>query len=75
MTEQVMPEIDHEQCTQCGDCIAACPTGALSMSPAGRIAFDGDTCRYCGDCEDICPMGAIALPFDIVLASDDQAGE
>jgi len=29
------PEIDEQKCTGCGACIAPCPTGAISIQPAG----------------------------------------
>ena len=66
-TTSVMPEINQELCTLCGDCIGACPTSALAIA-AERLLLDEAKCAYCGDCEDICPMGAISLPYDIVIA-------
>jgi ferredoxin len=68
MVRRVMPEIKRELCIQCGDCLSACPQGALSASAEGQIILDEERCAYCGDCEDVCPVGAIALPFAIVLA-------
>ena len=61
MAERVMPEINEELCVLCGDCVSACPRGALSISRQ-RVCLDEETCSYCGDCEDVCPVGAIALP-------------
>ncbi|MCD6520563.1 MAG: 4Fe-4S binding protein [Anaerolineae bacterium] len=63
----MVPEINSELCVRCGDCLSACPEGALSLGEEG-IILDEEKCAYCGDCEDICPTGAIALPFAIVLA-------
>jgi len=60
MAERVMPEIDRERCTVCGDCIETCPEHALTI--------DEESCAYCGNCEDICPLGAIQLPYSIRLA-------
>jgi len=68
MAERVMPEIDRERCTLCGDCVNACPHDALSMQPERGIVLDEEACAYCGDCEAICPSGAISLPYDIRLA-------
>lgn len=69
------PEIDLTLCTRCGDCVAACPSGALSMTAAGDLAIDLERCAYCADCEDVCPVGAIALPFDIVIGHHQERGE
>ena len=76
MAERAMPEIDEELCTLCGECVSACPHGAASISPQGKVCLDEESCAYCGDCEDVCPVGAIALPFEIVLLgpSDDTTG-
>jgi len=74
MAERVMPEINEELCVLCGDCVSACPRGALSISRQ-RVCLDEETCSYCGDCEDVCPVGAIALPFEIVLLAPDGRRE
>lgn len=68
MAERVMPEIDRERCTACGDCIEACPEHALALQPETGIALDEESCAYCGDCEEVCPHGAIRLPYEIRLA-------
>jgi ferredoxin len=75
MAVKAMPEIKEELCVGCGDCVSACPQGALSLSEAARIVLNEETCQYCGDCEDVCPVGVIALPFEIVLSTPmDQEG-
>jgi ferredoxin len=71
MAGEIMPEIDHKLCILCGDCIASCPTGALSLSEEA-VLLDEQQCAYCGDCEDVCPQGAIMLPFEIVLPDISQ---
>lgn len=51
-----MAYVIHDNCTACGDCMAECPTEAIS---AGDIyVIDGDTCIDCGMCADVCPVGA-----------------
>jgi ferredoxin len=74
MAEPAQPQINEARCIRCGDCVAACPYGAVSLSPAGQLILREDLCRYCGDCEEICPVGAIALPYDIIMA-DTQSEE
>jgi hydrogenase-4 component H len=72
MVERIMPEIDSAHCTLCGDCVKACPSGALALHPECGIVLDREACVYCGDCEDICPVGAIRLPYKISLATNDR---
>jgi len=62
----LVPEIDRQRCDLCADCVAGCPSGALSLDEAG-LHLDLDRCAYCGDCEDLCPKGAIRVPFEVVL--------
>jgi MinD superfamily P-loop ATPase len=50
--------IDEIRCTGCGQCLDACPRGAVRIS-AGRPAIDEGLCNGCGACVDICPEGAI----------------
>ncbi len=76
MASEMRPEINQELCVGCGDCVTACPHGALSLAAPQRIVLDEEKCAYCGDCEDLCPVGAIALPFEIRLATPNKrAGE
>ena len=51
-------------CDGCGECVAACPFGAISLaghdgSPLATIAAAG--CKGCGACTPVCPTGAIDL--------------
>ncbi len=71
MPHQVMPEIDRGLCVLCGDCVASCPAGALSLTEKA-ILLDEEQCAYCGDCEDVCPQGAIMLPFEIILSDQSE---
>lgn len=42
----------------CGRCLAACPHGALSVTPGGPLRFDRARCADCGACVARCPTGA-----------------
>ncbi|MBP6786402.1 MAG: ferredoxin family protein [Candidatus Promineofilum sp.] len=61
------PHINPTLCTGCGDCVAACPTGALAMSGGIAVLAEPASCSYCGLCESLCPVEAINLPYRIVM--------
>ncbi|GEM_PF-176453 len=50
-------------CHACKDpsCVRACPTGALSRKPDGKVVFDKSLCKGCGSCADACLVRAIHL--------------
>jgi len=46
-------------CTACGECLGACPVGAISLQPDGiRV---GPDCLGCGRCAVRCPADAIVM--------------
>ena len=71
--EPILPTIDPELCSGCGDCVAACPTGALALVVDKAALVRPADCAYCGDCETLCPQGAIALPFEIAFEEELDA--
>ena len=51
-------------CLGCGDCVAACQFGAISMDPAtGLPVVDEEKCTACGACVKACPKHIIELRF------------
>lgn len=49
-------------CVGCGDCVAACQFGAISMDPAtGLPVVDETRCMACGACAAACPKRIIEL--------------
>ncbi len=47
---------DEEECIGCGNCIEACPIGAIFERSDGKIAV----CVHCGYCADYCPHDVLA---------------
>ena len=51
-------------CLGCGDCVAACQFGAISMDPeTGLPVVDEEKCTACGACVKACPKGILELRF------------
>lgn len=42
-------------CTQCGECAAACPTGAIKQNARGAYYVDFAECTLCEACVPVCP--------------------
>jgi uncharacterized protein (DUF362 family)/Pyruvate/2-oxoacid:ferredoxin oxidoreductase delta subunit len=59
---EVYPEVDSERCVFCGDCLRACPVGAISMEP-GSVPprFDYSVCIRCLCCHELCPRAAVVF--------------
>jgi pyruvate formate lyase activating enzyme len=55
------PEVIYvaERCIRCGDCVGACPEGALQRN--GQVARDRQLCRIDARCVEVCPTGAQEL--------------
>lgn len=51
--------VDSSRCSLCGECVAACPFGAVEMID-GSLHFS-EACRLCRICIRRCPHGALAL--------------
>ncbi len=51
--------IDREECTQCGECAAACPHEAV-IDMGGEYKIDDTICQCCAVCEEVCTAEAIS---------------
>ncbi len=81
------PAIAFERCTACGDCAAACPTGAIEVGPpeatppgsspgsgTRTVSLAYGPCIGCLECVDTCPEGALTAgsTFDLVAYTREQ---
>lgn len=63
------------RCNTCGDCITACPGGALSLT-GGSLRWERKNCLFCGRCVDLCQSKALIQGRRIDLAElSDLTGE
>lgn len=67
MDLMVLPEINLQLCTGCGDCIKACEPRALTLVGGKAVLAHPELCQYEGGCEPACPVGAIQLPYLVVF--------
>lgn len=51
------PSVSEKDCTACGKCAAACPTGAATID--GKARIDYSLCIRCMCCHEVCRFGAI----------------
>jgi Ni,Fe-hydrogenase III small subunit/NAD-dependent dihydropyrimidine dehydrogenase PreA subunit len=62
------PVLDAGRCAEgCAECVAACPTGAVTLAPA--LAVDLGKCLFCAECATACPTGALTYGGDHRLAA------
>jgi MinD superfamily P-loop ATPase len=54
----MVPDVDPERCTLCGECARFCAFGAL-VAAKDRVLFFPQHCHSCGGCAIACPAGAI----------------
>ncbi|TVT70871.1 MAG: molybdopterin-dependent oxidoreductase [Denitromonas halophila] len=74
--------VDESRCTGCGECVLACPYGAMGYDPVDHHAVKCDLCaprRARGDgpaCASVCPTRAITFgERDELVATAEAAGK
>jgi MinD superfamily P-loop ATPase len=55
----MVPVIDNDKCTYCGECGARCEYKAIVNLPSVTMIFP-ELCHSCGLCLKVCPVGAIS---------------
>mgnify|MGYP000849204352 FL=1 len=55
----MVPVVDQEKCTSCGECGLKCQFHAIVNLPGDTLIFPG-LCHSCGLCGAVCPTGAIS---------------
>ena len=54
-------EVDEDRCTDCADCVKACPTGVFTIEEGKLRVVDVNACTICGECEKACPVDPSAV--------------
>ncbi len=65
MNATLLPEINLNRCTGCGDCAQGCPHHALVMQTGQPIFARPQACTFCASCEELCASRAIRCAFEI----------
>ena len=70
---RVNPACKEVLCTQCGDCLSACPSGAILIQPYPKV--DPEKCVSCFCCVEACPEKALMIPMgDELLEKRSRMG-
>jgi len=59
-----LPILDAAACVGCGECVAVCPSGVLSLGDGVVVVVAGVGCIGCGHCRAVCPQCALAIAGD-----------
>lgn len=60
----MIPVIEKESCTGCGNCVEVCPPQALQLED-GKVQIHEEFCEECGFCAADCPAEAIRIIFPL----------
>jgi len=67
-----LPTIGAPDCaTGCQQCVAVCPSQAISLAP---LTIDMGRCVLCGDCAPACPSQTLGFSNDFHMASTERSG-
>ncbi len=69
---RVRPLGNAALCNRCGDCLSACPSGAISIESGPRI--DPEKCLSCFCCVEVCPEKVFVLPIQELQERRDRMG-
>jgi DNA-directed RNA polymerase subunit D len=54
-------EVDADRCTDCADCVKACPRDVFAIEEGKLQVVDVNACIICGECEKACPVDPSAV--------------
>jgi len=73
--EVLMPSVDAESCTGCGQCSQICQYSAIVRLPSEVLVF-AELCHSCGGCAQVCPERAITeVPRSVGVVESGEAGK
>jgi hypothetical protein len=58
----VSPVVYQDRCIGCGECVAVCPTGAITLKDKKSV-IDMAKCIGCANCVGVCPTMAVFVDF------------
>ena len=54
-------EVDEDRCTDCSECVKACPRDVFTIEGGKLRVVDVNACIICGECEKACPVEPSAV--------------
>jgi len=70
--------VDEDRCTDCGECVKACPRDVFAIEESKLRVVDVNLCIICGECEKACPVDPSAVTVgaldDLFLFTVESTG-